>query len=266
MPVILETKDFDAWRSMRRVYPEAVPLGANEQAKLNARQANFDELAENGEESPEVSAELDRLQAEIEALTEREQYSAEDIARAGAFISLRHNGEPRIERGFVRKEDDEDDSPTAESDAAKTDPDGAARAADGRIDAYRTAALRNALLLSARRSPCSPSCMRLCSALSIPATRLHACRPGSFMRRLRPTRRESTKALPVGDHRRHEAWERRLPPESEQLWQFLAALPDSERLTLMAHCVSLSVNALRVPGHPPRRSPWTPMRRRSRRP
>jgi ParB family chromosome partitioning protein len=42
-----------------------------------------------------------------------------------------------------------------------------------------------------------------------------------------------------------------LPPESEQLWQFLAALPDSERLSLLAHSVSLSVNALRVPGHRP---------------
>jgi ParB family transcriptional regulator, chromosome partitioning protein len=42
-----------------------------------------------------------------------------------------------------------------------------------------------------------------------------------------------------------------LPPESEQLWQFLAALSESERLNLLAHCVSLAVNALRVPGHRP---------------
>jgi ParB family chromosome partitioning protein len=42
-----------------------------------------------------------------------------------------------------------------------------------------------------------------------------------------------------------------LPPQPEQLWPFLAALPDSERLSLLAHCVSLAVSALRVPGHRP---------------
>jgi ParB family transcriptional regulator, chromosome partitioning protein len=140
--------DHELTSSMRRAYPEAVPLGADEGAKLDALQARFDVLADSGEESPEVSAELDRLQGEIEALTKREQYSAEDVARAGAFISLGHNGKPRIERGFVRKEDDEDDVAITEPEAAKTEPDGAAPLSErlmAELTAYRTAGLRNAL-------------------------------------------------------------------------------------------------------------------------
>jgi ParB family chromosome partitioning protein len=140
--------DHELTSSMRRVYPEAVPLGADEQAKLDALQARFDELAESGEETSEVSAELDRLQAEIEGLTEREQYNAEDIARAGAFVSLGHDGEPRIGRGFVRKEDDEDHAVTTESNAAKTESDGAAPLSErlmAELTAYRTAGLRDAL-------------------------------------------------------------------------------------------------------------------------
>jgi ParB family chromosome partitioning protein len=246
--------DHELTSSMRRVYPEAVPLSADEQARLDTLQVRFDELAESGEESAEVSTELDRLQVEIEALTEREQYNAEDIARAGTFISLGHNGEPRIERGFVRKEDDEDDAVTAESEAAQTAPNGAAPLSErlmAELTAYRTAGLRNAvaqrpevallaivhaLVLSAFYTGDEASCMQVRLVHAPLAT--HA--PG-------------IDESPAGRAiiARHEAWERRLPPESEQLWKFIAALADTERLSLLAHCVSLAVNALRVPGHRP---------------
>lgn len=246
--------DHELTSSMRRVYPEAVPLSEDEQARLDALQAQFDELAEGGDESPKISAELDRLQAEIEALTECEQYNAEDIARAGAFISLGHNGEPRIERGFVRKEDDEDDAVTAESEAAQTAPNGAAPLSErlmAELTAYRTAGLRNAvaqrpevallaivhaLVLSAFYTGDEASCMQVRLVHAPLAT--HA--PG-------------IDESPAGRAiiARHEAWERRLPPELEQLWQFLAALADTERFSLLAHCVSLAVNALRIPGHRP---------------
>jgi ParB family transcriptional regulator, chromosome partitioning protein len=246
--------DHELTSGMRRVYPEPVPLSADEHAKLDTLQARFDELVESGEESSEVSAELDRLQGEIEALTEREQYNAEDIARAGAFISLGHNGEPRIERGFVRKEDDEDDAVTAESDAEKTGPDGAAPFSErlmAELTAYRTAGLRNAL---AQRPEVALLALVHALVLSAFYTGDEAsCLQVRLVHAPLATHAPGIDESPAGRAiiARHEAWERRLPPKSEQSWQFLAALPDSERLSLLAHCVSLSVNALRVLGHHP---------------
>jgi ParB family chromosome partitioning protein len=45
---------------------------------------------------------------------------------------------------------------------------------------------------------------------------------------------------------RHAAWAKRLPEDSAALWGFIAALAEAERLSLLAHCVSLSANALHV--------------------
>src|SRR6266481_1526970 len=48
--------------------------------------------------------------------------------------------------------------------------------------------------------------------------------------------------------KRHEMWAKRLPEERSELWEFVAGLSDSERLQLLAHCASLTVNAVRAPG------------------
>jgi ParB family chromosome partitioning protein len=46
---------------------------------------------------------------------------------------------------------------------------------------------------------------------------------------------------------RHAAWGKRLPSDSEGLWAFINGLSDAERLDLLAHCVSLTANAIRAP-------------------
>jgi ParB family transcriptional regulator, chromosome partitioning protein len=43
---------------------------------------------------------------------------------------------------------------------------------------------------------------------------------------------------------RHEAWKADLPKDEAALWDWLAALDDASRGTLLAHCVSFGVNAL----------------------
>jgi ParB family chromosome partitioning protein len=43
---------------------------------------------------------------------------------------------------------------------------------------------------------------------------------------------------------RHEAWRADLPKEEAALWDWLAVLDDASRAALLAHCVSLGVNAL----------------------
>jgi len=57
---------------------------------------------------------------------------------------------------------------------------------------------------------------------------------------------ESVAEKQIGE--RHAAWCKRLPDEAESLWTFIHELSDAERLELLAHCVSLTVNAVRVRG------------------
>ncbi len=45
---------------------------------------------------------------------------------------------------------------------------------------------------------------------------------------------------------RHAAWGKRLPRKPEALWTFIHGLSDSERMALLAHCVSLTANAIRA--------------------
>ncbi len=46
---------------------------------------------------------------------------------------------------------------------------------------------------------------------------------------------------------RQTAWERRVPESAADLWAFITALTEAERLDLLAHCVSLTVDAVRSP-------------------
>ena len=45
----------------------------------------------------------------------------------------------------------------------------------------------------------------------------------------------------------HEVWAERMPRDVADLWSFIVSLEEDKRLTLLAHCASCTVNALRLP-------------------
>ena len=94
---------------MRRVHPEPVILSDEQQAELEALEADYETLSirhESEDVSDEVEVEFQRIDAAIAALRGEERFRPEDIAVSGAFVSLGFDGEVRIERGFVRPEDE----------------------------------------------------------------------------------------------------------------------------------------------------------------
>ncbi|MCT2581119.1 hypothetical protein EOA50_29915 [Mesorhizobium sp. M1A.F.Ca.IN.020.30.1.1] len=97
--------------SMERHYPEDVSLSEEDQAALDAAQAEYDELAElieSGAADDEAEAKLEEVEKRINALTARtEAYSAEALANGGAFVMLDYYGRLSIERGFVKPDDAE---------------------------------------------------------------------------------------------------------------------------------------------------------------
>jgi ParB family chromosome partitioning protein len=140
------------YHGMKRHYPEAIPLSGEDQAALDAAQAEYDELAElieSGMADDEAEAKLADVEKCIDALNVRaEAYSPEALVQAGAFVFLDYCGRLAIERGFVKPEavgEDEDSEglPSASSAAKPKVPTishSAALIED--LTAHKTAALR----------------------------------------------------------------------------------------------------------------------------
>jgi ParB family transcriptional regulator, chromosome partitioning protein len=103
--------DFPHAHGMQRVYPHPVELSAEDQAALDAAKSEVDQLSEwlrTTDELPDhVDGRLCELEADIDRLeARRHAYDPDGIARGGAFVILNHDGEVRIERGFIRPEDE----------------------------------------------------------------------------------------------------------------------------------------------------------------
>jgi ParB family transcriptional regulator, chromosome partitioning protein len=246
--------DREACGDMRRVFAKPVPLSKKERKQLRKLEVRYDALCEkypNGNPPAEVEAKLARIERAIEAL-QKESYAAKDVALAGAFVALAGDGSVRIERGYVRPEDE----PKSKAKAGKgkrsaKDADGIAPLPEklvAELTAYRTSALRNELA-------------------NHPATAflalVHALVLDTFFQGSRNSCLEITpKSAWLSGHapgideslaekqtaERHATWAKRMPQKPETLWTFLHGLSDDERMALLAHCVSLTANAIRAPG------------------
>ena len=269
---------FGCERGKRRISGTTVPLTDDEQARLDALVAEYDAIGEeyqDGSDLPdEVDARLTEIDAELTALNSRPvTYDPEEQARAGVFVALAHDGRLRIDRGYVRHEDE----PVAEGqDASETggneaQADGATVAVGGYVQgigpsededdairplpdrliaeltAERTVALRNALANAPQAA-----FLALLQALTLSVFRSHGTHgcvqigvTQAWLGNVAPALRESSWSQSI--QARHEQWGEKLPDEPQALWDVLAAMPHDEQMALLAHCVSLGVNALFEP-------------------
>ncbi|MCB5205154.1 ParB/RepB/Spo0J family partition protein [Neorhizobium sp. T786] len=94
---------------MHRVYPQRVDLSEADQAALDALSAQYDELAElieAGEAGDGAEVTIEAIEEQIKQLRDGgEAYQAEDLAMAGAFVTLDYYGQLAVLRGMVRDED-----------------------------------------------------------------------------------------------------------------------------------------------------------------
>src|SRR5258708_5200752 len=274
--------DYPHSHGLRRTYPQAVELSAEDQAALDAAQAKFDSLTEQHESAEELPDEVDarfgELEAEIERLeAKRQAYDPADVARCGAFVILNHDGTVRIERGFVRVEDEKPEPETPEASGegegghsvhedGGTGPSGEAggECLDGEdedgdghkplsdilirdLTAHRTLGLRLAL----REQP-EVAIVAVTHALAAQIFYRGAdahvldIRPVSTMLASHADGIEDTKAGRArADH--HARWAAQMPRDVAALWSFVVDLDHDSRMALFAHCVALTVNAVKLP-------------------
>jgi ParB family chromosome partitioning protein len=96
---------------MRRLSGARRPLTDEEIAQVEALRAEAERLEEEAAAADEVSddadARLAEIEAEIDTLTQRPPvYDPAEMAMAGVFVSIDGSGKLRVERGYVRPEDE----------------------------------------------------------------------------------------------------------------------------------------------------------------
>ena len=274
--------DYPHSHGLRRTYPRQVELSAEDQAALDAVKGEFDSLTaqhESDEELPdEVDARFGELEAEIERLeAKRLAYDPANIARCGAFVILNHDGTVRIERGFIRAEDEKpepethavsgegqggdtvnenggsvpNDAPVGESlDGEDEEADDHKPLSDILIrdlTAHRTLGLR--LALSEQPEVAIVAVTHALSAqIFYRGADAHVLdiRPASTVLASHADGIEDTKAGKAwADH--HANWAAHMPRNVSDLWTFVRELDHDSRMALFAHCVGLTVNAVKLP-------------------
>jgi ParB family transcriptional regulator, chromosome partitioning protein len=269
---------------MRRLDGHAVDLTEEEIATRNAQEAELDRLEQQYADAEEVPEEVDRRLGEIEtaleALTDRPvDYEPADIAFAGAFVSIDPDGNLRIERGYVRPEDepptepvqvkDQEAPPNAEPSvetqrgvitvgtSGASLPEAAAEEDDGlkplserlvtELTAHRTLALRDALasdpgiaFVAVLHALCLSAFYQFSSGSC-----LQISAKSATFRTQAPGLADSASANAI--EARHQQWAKQLPQGELGLWDALLAFDADSRAALFAHCASLSVNAVHEP-------------------
>jgi ParB family chromosome partitioning protein len=272
---------------LRQVSGARVDINDDERNAIEALQAERDQLEAQYEAADEMPEDADRrlgeIDAELDKLDNRPlRYDEADIARCGAFVSLGANGSLVIDRGYVRLADEapEPTEPVAAeaSDVAAGAPapnpisqpavvvmngegaSGEDEEEDGikplpdrllaELTAHRTLALRDALA----NNPHVAITALLHKLVSDNFSRPSA--PGCLEASIRhvhfPAQSDDLKDCPSAkaiDDRRLN-WGDHIPAGDENLWDWLTALDEGNRMALLAHCVSYGVNALHEKPNP----------------
>lgn len=274
-------------QGLREIEGKPVDLSPEEQATidaLNAEQAKLETDYQDADELPEeVDQRLGEIESALAAFEDRPMlYEPTEIARAGVFISIDSEGCLSVDRGYVRPEDE---MPTADPDAeqgadasstegqgegpsvqrtviavagsapdAEEDDEDPARPLPDRLiielTAHRTLALRDALA----ENP-AVAFQAVLHNFVLTAFYRFASSGSCLEIGLRtpnfpaqaPGLRDSLSAKAV--EARHEAWKARLPKSENDLWDALTALDGREQASLFAHCASFAVNAVYEPAN-----------------
>jgi ParB family chromosome partitioning protein len=261
--------DYPRALGLARVYPHPVERTEEEKAKIDALSEEYDALVSEWDSvedlPPEVEARFKEIDAALDAFGDGTAYAPEEIARGGVFVILGQDGVARIERGLIRPDDvpapepepEAEEQPTAEGDGEETEEPEEPEAEEDTgaplsealvrdLTAHRTLALRDALAAS--------------PTVALTAV-VHALALTAFFEAYeRPTCLEikgvsaelSMHAPGIADSRaglsvagRHAAWASRIPKDADALWAFVQDLASGDLLDLLAHCASLTVNAVR---------------------
>ena len=244
--------EFEEWSGCDRHYPEPSPLPTDLQQEMESLTTEAEALAEIDVLSEEQQQRLDAINGRLDELEDRDSvWSPGTLALAGAIVSLGHDGEIDIRRGFVKPEDRRQQAPEdgvincAASDNLANGAKSPSAALTESLTAHRSAALSASLLdhpeaalaLLVQRlalplfynGPSEDSLIQITPRLSS----LH--------------RVESSPAFAAIETARGH-WQTCLPSNSEALLDWCFTQDVATLHNLLAFCVAQTVNAVLLKG------------------
>ena len=270
---------------LRRLTGITIDLSDEERAEREKLRDEFDaleaEYAEADEFPDEVDARLGEIEEALDAFEDRPiRYEADQVARAGVFVSIRHDGELAVERGFVRPEDEvvkggegdgadglpvEGDEPGSVQRAVITLGGVAPEAEEGdetdvikplpdrlvsELTAHRTLALRDAVAQNPHVAM-TALLHRLVSDCFLPHS-TKGCLEAHIREVHFPVQAEGLgeSASAKSIQERQERWGDHIPADDGALWDWLEGQDNDTRMDLLTHCVSFGVNALHEKPNP----------------
>ena len=268
---------------LRQLAGTPVDLTDEERASREALREEFDRLESEYAEADDLPEEVDTRLGEIETALEAFEgrpmrYDPAEISRAGAFVSIRHDGQLSVDRGYVRPEDEAPESGDTDAGVdgnAVSDPGGAMQRTvitvggeserpDEEEDtvkplperlvteltAHRTLALRDAL--ASNPHVALTALLHKLVRDTFRHTPSTGCLEASVRHVFFPVQADDLKDSPSAKsvEERQEGWQADLPSDDEALWAKIDGLDEASRLALLAHCISFGVNALYEKANP----------------
>lgn len=246
-----------------------------EQERLEAKYPNNEELPE------EIDRRLGEIEKQLEAFERRPiVFDPAEIAIGGAFVTVDEDGELVVDRGWVRPEDepvetvegeetegvepgagiDGDDEDDIAPDALRTvvTVNGQPAEPEEEMEVIKPLPEKLVIELSAHRTIALRNAVGDNPHIAMTAL-LHKLVRDAFRRSTRgatvqvsvhevycsgqgPDLKTTPYAKAVD--KRHADWKAKVPTDDDQLWDWLVALDDESRMALLAHCMSLGINAL----------------------
>ncbi len=276
--------DFPHGHGCGRIWEHVLTRTPEDVAAIGALQAEAAALADQWADveppPPEVAARLEDIEAELEALGDDYGHTPEEKARAGVLVILTQYGEVRIDRGFVRPEDElaPEAEPKDDGDAEERGYDGlgeeeersdandaAAEAEDEEgvdepagdpaaplpdrvvadLTAHRSAALRDALAQDPDLAQVAlvHALVSRVFGMGGAATCLDIRWGSRDLGQFGEGVEDSPAGLAIAE--RHRLWARQMPTQAEDFWAFVVGLDGDSRASLLAHCVSLTLDGVK---------------------
>ena len=270
---------------LRRLAGETTELTQEEAATFEALQTEYETLEAEYAGADDLPEAIDQRLAEIEtaksAFENRPvRFDSADIARAGIFVSIDSDGALRVERGFVRPEDevqveplppqpDEAPEPASTempvhravitiggaltgSETETPEEDDTIRPLSDRLvtelTAHRTLALRDGVANDpqvAFQAVLHALCLAAFYRYAATSTCLEITAKHSGFSAQAPGLAETASAKAIDE--RHARWAKQLPETPANLWDTLTAFDSDSQDALFAHCASLTVNVVKEP-------------------
>jgi len=243
---------------LRRIHAEPGPLPpklAREAEALEKERDTLLEQFEAADEDAEEPARIEEIADRLDAIEDKrgpDVWTPEQLAMAGAVLTIGHDGKPSIVRGLVRPED------IPKKASAKPAKSGGEAGAADEAEAEETPLVSAALAesLTAHKSAALAAELQqrpdIALAAIVCAFAGRILRPGfasdtSLQVNASPqplNRVDGSKAFTAMEQAQ-EKWERILPKE-DGLWEWCLTQKQSVLLDLLAFCAATTVNAVRL--------------------